>query len=713
MGNKKRVGIIGAGYISDYHLEILGNMREVEVVGIFDTNERRAREAAKKWQLSKVYSSLEAFLSCGDIEVAHILTPPPTHEKIARKCLERGMNVFVEKPLSLSAEGAEHLVAYAKNHGLEIGVNHNFIFTPVFQELLADLRRRKLGEIKHMNYSWHLPLKHLSNNNLGSWIFRRPTNILYEWGPHMFSQIASILGDIKSSVAEVSGEILLPTGERFYKTWNVSCTCQRGSVCIHMGFGEDYPVIRIEVIGEDGIAAVDMINSSYTINIRSEYPDFIDRFLVTISNGLLLLCYALLNFALNAASTLRIFGCRDQFYSTMSSSVRMFYKAILSGTPPPISGEDGIVSLRYCDTIAKSIQLDWEQKTYQPDRPVIESSTKKVDVLVLGGTGFIGKCVTKQLISKNYSVRLLTRSPESLPSFLNDKETVQIVQGDIRNLDDLRRALEGVKKIVHLALPQGGGTWDSWKDSCVLPTKHLAEACLTSNIEKLVFASSIAVYYLGGDDGVQVIKENSPLDNCPTKRSYYSRAKIESEEILKKFHDKYHLPVIIVRPGIVVGEYGLIRHSGVGYWPSPNHCIGWEPGDYPLPLVLVEDVANAILLALERKNNEGASYNLVGDVRLTAREYVKRLSEISKRNIYFHPRPVSLVEASEILLWAVKVIARKSANTFPEFRDIKSHSHKTPFDCSWTKTELGWKPLSDRNKFIARAIEVHFLDHKD
>ena len=66
--------------------------------------------------------------------------------------------------------------------------------------------------------------------------------------------------------------------------------------------------------------------------------------------------------------------------------------------------------------------------------------------------------------------------------------------------------------------------------------------------------------------------------------------------------------------------------TGVGLFANERHCMGWNEGRNPLPFVLAEDVASAVLAAIGKDGIDGHCYNLAGDVRLSAREYVAALS---------------------------------------------------------------------------------------
>ena len=133
----------------------------------------------------------------------------------------------------------------------------------------------------------------------------------------------------------------------------------------------------------------------------------------------------------------------------------------------------------------------------------------------------------------------------------------------------------------------------------------------------MIHIGSIAALYLGPQD--QPVTGHTPPDPEADERADYARAKAMTDRMLLALHGR---DVCVLRPGLVVGEGGLPFHSGLGVFNNEQHCIGWNAGRNPLPFVLVEDVAEAILRAGTRRRIDGRCYNLVGDVRPSAREYI-------------------------------------------------------------------------------------------
>jgi hypothetical protein len=126
-----RVALIGAGFIADFHLDVLRELPGVQALALVDTDVERARALAEKHGVPHVLDELSRLPELG-IEVAHVLVPPDLHAKLVQQLLELGIGVFVEKPFVLSSAEARLLSALAARNGLPLGVNHNNIFHTSF-----------------------------------------------------------------------------------------------------------------------------------------------------------------------------------------------------------------------------------------------------------------------------------------------------------------------------------------------------------------------------------------------------------------------------------------------------------------------------------------------------------------------------------------------------------------------------------------------------
>jgi nucleoside-diphosphate-sugar epimerase len=324
-------------------------------------------------------------------------------------------------------------------------------------------------------------------------------------------------------------------------------------------------------------------------------------------------------------------------------------------------------------------------------------------VAVIGGTGFIGLKVVERLVGSGRSVRLIARNVANPPPSLRHP-AIALRKGDIRDADDVARAIGSAKQVINLAHGGGGGSWDEIREGMVGGAENVARACLAAGVERLLHVGSIASLYLGPQP--EPVTGAAPPDPLSVLRADYARAKALCDQLLLDLHARDGLPVTILRPGLVVGEGRGPFHSGLGFYNNERHCIGWNGGRNPLPFVLVEDVADAICRALDAEDIAGRSFNLVGDVRPTARQYIHELGRALGRPLRFHGKAPPVLWSEELVKWGIKRAARRRA-PLPRYRDILSRGLVARFDCEDAKRMLGWRPVAQPEEFWRRAIGVH------
>ena len=125
MSKVHNVCIVGAGFISLFHLEALKQLPNIKLTAVCDSNVQKATALAKKWGIPQVYSSVEDVIASASCDVAHVLVPADYHRVAAEPLLRAGLHVLLEKPLAVTAEDCEVLVKLAREKGVTLGVNHN------------------------------------------------------------------------------------------------------------------------------------------------------------------------------------------------------------------------------------------------------------------------------------------------------------------------------------------------------------------------------------------------------------------------------------------------------------------------------------------------------------------------------------------------------------------------------------------------------------
>ena len=162
MSDRLRLGIVGTGAVAQLvHLPLSANRNDVEVVALADKEPEKARALAERFHVPRVLST-EELLDHDGLDAVILCTPNHLHEVEAVAALEAGKHVLVERPLALTPEGCERVVAAARSAGrvLEVGMSHRF--RPDVAALRAFVAGGELGRVYAGRVAWmnrHAPLR--------------------------------------------------------------------------------------------------------------------------------------------------------------------------------------------------------------------------------------------------------------------------------------------------------------------------------------------------------------------------------------------------------------------------------------------------------------------------------------------------------------------------------------------------------------------------
>lgn len=139
-----KVGFIGTGGIASYHFNHLEKMDDVRVVAVCDAIEERARQAAERWG-ARVYPDHRTLLSEADLDALYICIPPFAHGEMEHLALERGLPLFVEKPVHLDLADARSIAQEIEAKGLVSAVGYQDRYQDIIDRLRAYLSGQQVG----------------------------------------------------------------------------------------------------------------------------------------------------------------------------------------------------------------------------------------------------------------------------------------------------------------------------------------------------------------------------------------------------------------------------------------------------------------------------------------------------------------------------------------------------------------------------------------
>jgi UDP-glucose 4-epimerase len=262
-------------------------------------------------------------------------------------------------------------------------------------------------------------------------------------------------------------------------------------------------------------------------------------------------------------------------------------------------------------------------------------------VLVIGGGGFIGGFVVSELLKHPVKEVIIYDNfargkMENIKESLNDERcSIYPFGGDVREIDILDKAMEGVDYVFHLAA--------MWLLHCkdfprtafdvnIAGTFNVLEACVKHKVKKLIYSSSASVY----GDAVQVpMTEDHPFNN----KNFYGSTKIAGEAMCTAFNDRYGLEVIGLRYMNVYGP-GQDQHAVYsGVVPIMLNKIEANEaptingdGSQAYDFIYVEDVAKANIAALTSSTKFGF-YNVGTEVQTTIKVLCDTILKLKSSNL--------------------------------------------------------------------------------
>jgi nucleoside-diphosphate-sugar epimerase len=336
----------------------------------------------------------------------------------------------------------------------------------------------------------------------------------------------------------------------------------------------------------------------------------------------------------------------------------------------------------------------------RPPNPASNSDyivSRNERILVTGSSGFIGAKVVATLLDYGFTdiccfVRPsseLSRLRKTLGQF-NAAKKVEIVAGDLLSPRDCRKAAAGASIIYHLAAGMEKSFAGAFMNS-VLATRNLLDAFLRfGEPKRFVNVSSFAVYSNLALSRGALLDENCPLEDALQERfDAYGFGKLKQEELVKEYGEVHNLPYVILRPGYVFGPgkrelSGRLGTSAFGFLMQVN-------GSQALPLVFVDNCAEAVVLAGLKAGIDGEIFNVVDDELPTGRQFLKAYKRKAK--------PFVSISVPYIVGYAVSLLWEKysewSKNQIPPAfnrRRCAAEWKGNRYSNQKLKDRLGWKP---------------------
>ena len=250
-----RIGLVGFGYWGPMFVRNFEQIAGVEAAWVCDLDPERRAAVAQRHPHVPVFDDLDdAFRAGADAVV--VATPPRTHEPLARRVLEAGMHVLVEKPIAMTGDEALALGALAKQKNRTLMVGHILRYNPALKTIRTMIEDGDLGDLYYVTST---------RVNLGR--HHRDVNVIWDLGPHDLSAILPLIGKRPDTVS-AWGRPFIQKGLE-----DVAFLYLRfpgGQVAhIHLSWLDPLKVRQMVVVGSKRMLVYDDVETTITLHDKS------------------------------------------------------------------------------------------------------------------------------------------------------------------------------------------------------------------------------------------------------------------------------------------------------------------------------------------------------------------------------------------------------------------------------------------------------------
>jgi predicted dehydrogenase/nucleoside-diphosphate-sugar epimerase len=610
-----RVALIGCGKAAaDLHLPILAGHEGIDLVAMVDRDAERCTKLAQGYRVPRVMEDA-ADLRPEEIDAAVIATPPFHHAPCGIQLMQRGIHVFVEKPMATRYADALSMVRTAEEHEVVLGVGFFRRLWPSIRLLESMVASEWLGRPIGFKAEW---------GGFYNWPSATLGNMRKEWaGGGVLIDSGSHLLDLLHFVFDGPGHVLEYHGNA---RGGIEADSRLALRLFHKAQEVDgvLEVARTRILGafvrircERGTLEFQLADP-YRVWVRPEDMELSDPKSGQVRGYCLQACWE------NEPET--------SWFGLVRREIDDWLGAIRTGGQPELSGQSALGTVQViedCYHRAKRLEEPWvdEGLTAAPRSNLSNgfapyANGKPRRVLLTGATGFIGSRVAEILALRDgWQVRALVHNPGSASRLA--RLPVDMVQMDLGSPQDLAKVIEGCDAVVHCAV---GPTWrdrNAMFKVTVGGTERLLEAARTAKVERFVHLSTIAVHDLNTSD---LLDETTPI--APTRGADYGESKAQAERLVLDAA-KLGLASVVLRPACVYGPFSQSFTTDPIQALAENRFRWIQSADAPSNTVYVDNLVEAVVQVLEApvEKIRGEVFTISDPEQMSWREFYGFFSE--------------------------------------------------------------------------------------
>lgn len=364
-----KVAIVGCGKIADGHVDEIKKMPDVaRVVAVCDLELLMAEQLACRLGVPAHYDDVERLLEREKPDVVHVTTPPASHLALARKAIDAGAHVLVEKPFTLNLADSRTLVEHARRAGKKLTIGYSYHYDPPLVDLRARHARGELGDPVHLEaflgYDLAGPFGKALLSDRHHWVHQLPGKLFQNNLDHVLSKLPEFMPDERSDAAieadplgalRISAQGWIRRAQRFGDSRDamldelrVTLTSPQTSAFAWFSSHLRPSGQFLRVYGTRNTAQVSHGMSSVTLESVARLPSALGRLTPAFDQGLQYLRAGTHNLARFARNEFH-------FFEGLNTLISLFYAAIRDDGPPPIPYRDILRVSAWMDEIWRQV----------------------------------------------------------------------------------------------------------------------------------------------------------------------------------------------------------------------------------------------------------------------------------------------------------------------------------------------------------------------
>jgi len=267
----RNFGIVGAGLIAEVHAKSINQIEGGKVVGVFNHNFEKAEAFAKKFDCI-AFGSLDEMLENDDINILTIATASGAHSEPTIKAAQAGKHVLCEKPIEISLDKIDEMIAAHKDAGTKLGGIFNFRYDPAVRYIKSAIEQGRLGKLVHaaVHVPWWRSDEYYAGNWHGTWSLDGGGALMNQ-SIHMIDLLQHFMGGVNKvkGFAKAQGHPI-----EVEDTAVSIVEFKNGALGTIMGTTASYPGRnrKFEITGIDG--TIEMVEDSIvTWDFRNPQPE--------------------------------------------------------------------------------------------------------------------------------------------------------------------------------------------------------------------------------------------------------------------------------------------------------------------------------------------------------------------------------------------------------------------------------------------------------